>query len=344
MPYGGVYFDAWYRRFEQVGRLWLQKATHDFDYLNQFVDARPVKIAAMMTQRVFGTGRAPQPVRPPSHGVQKEAKDDASRVPENITDRNAQLSDHGSHFHAAIRNQDAGSAIIWYANGMVVSYDQNFVTHRSAGSRGAIITGYNGILSWDWMPTERLRIVDHDSPRVDNIECPAEGGHGGGDLALHRAFVDVIQGRTHSAGNLTDGMLSVAMCLAARRAAQRHTVEPIPDFGNFPESDRVVDPALIEVCKTGHGSSANVPTLCMFPMGDRPFSDPAFVRWFVGALITAVGRKTDAVGVIICSAMNRENAEDQDIAHFVIGGEPPSCAECTAKLLRRAVKIAAGAP
>ena len=237
-----------YRRFNEVGGLWLQKATHDFDYLNQLVGARPVRVAAMMTQRIFGTGRILEPARPPTVEMLHIDKHQYKLGDEDITDRDAQLNSFGSRFHAAIKNQDAGSAIIWYDNGVIVSYDKNFVTRRDAQSRGAIVTGYNGTLDWNCYPTEHIRIVDHDSPRVDRVECPSDegDGHGGGDLALHQPFVELMQGKPNTAGNLTDGMLSVAMCLAVRRAAQQHTVEQIPDFALFPATDVTIDPATIE--------------------------------------------------------------------------------------------------
>src|SRR6185436_8303766 len=46
VPYGGVYFGQWYRNYDQVGGLWLQKATHDFDYINHLVGARATTVAA----------------------------------------------------------------------------------------------------------------------------------------------------------------------------------------------------------------------------------------------------------------------------------------------------------
>ena len=247
VPYGEVYFETWHRCFKETGGLWLQKATHDFDYLTHLVSARPMRVAAMMTQRVFGTGRTLQPDRKPStdivyvdkHQFQLPANED-------ITNPDEDLADMGSRFHAGIRNQDAGSAIIWYDNGVIVSYDQNFVTRRAAGSRGAIITGFNGTLQWDWYPEPHIRIVDHDSTRVDNIDCPAEGGHGGGDLILQQALVDLIHGKPNTAGDLNDGLLSVAICLAARKAAWQHTVEDIPDFGIYPPAEQTIDPATIE--------------------------------------------------------------------------------------------------
>ena len=35
VPYGGVYYSRFYREYGISGGLWLQKATHDFDYINQ---------------------------------------------------------------------------------------------------------------------------------------------------------------------------------------------------------------------------------------------------------------------------------------------------------------------
>ena len=229
VPYADCYYGAWYRRFAETGGLWLQKATHDFDYLNHLVGARPLRVAAMMTQRVFGTGRVLEPNRCGDERYELPDRDD-----EDIQDASARIvHDRGSRFHAAIRNQDAGSAIIWYENGVVVSYDQNFVSRRSAGRRGAIITGYNGTIEWDWDPPEHMRFVDHHSNRVDRLECPAAGGHGGGDAVLSAAFYKLMTGAAKSAVNLTAGLQSVAMCLAAREAARTHTVQPIEDMGLF---------------------------------------------------------------------------------------------------------------
>ncbi len=229
VPYADCYYGNWYRRFPEVGGLWLQKATHDFDYLNLLVGARPMRVAAMMTQRIFGTGRV---LAPDKHGAKMTR--DPNAPAEQITNSDTVLLDHtGSRFHAGIRNQDAGSAIIWYENGVVVSYDQNFVSRQSAGRRGAIITGYNGTVEWDWQPPESLRFVDHHSNRIDQVSYPAQGGHGGGDDVLTRAFYELLTQQADSPINLTAGLQSVAMCLAARQAARTHTVQPIEDLGLF---------------------------------------------------------------------------------------------------------------
>jgi predicted dehydrogenase len=47
VPYGGVYFAQWYRDYSETGGLWLQKATHDFDYIHELAGATPERITAM---------------------------------------------------------------------------------------------------------------------------------------------------------------------------------------------------------------------------------------------------------------------------------------------------------
>jgi len=202
VSYGAVYVDNWYRHYDLCGGLWLQKATHDFDYLHHLADARPLWISAMHSQCVW---------RPP------------------------------------VLNQDAGSAIVQYDTGVHATYAQNFLTRRSAGMRGATITGNEGTLSFNW-ETHKLRFVDHTCDRVDEVEVKAEGGHNGGDHALARNFLDVVLGRTPSLTTLADGLLSAATCLAARDAAHRRTVEPIPPqtpLQQTPSAD-IVDTTAIE--------------------------------------------------------------------------------------------------
>ena len=54
VPYGAEYFASpAYRDHEVTGGLWLQKATHDFDYLNQIL-GRPTMITAMMSCKAYG--------------------------------------------------------------------------------------------------------------------------------------------------------------------------------------------------------------------------------------------------------------------------------------------------
>jgi predicted dehydrogenase len=53
VPYGGVYFGQW-SRLRPHGRIVATKATHDFDYITQLLDSRPVSITAMHSRVAYG--------------------------------------------------------------------------------------------------------------------------------------------------------------------------------------------------------------------------------------------------------------------------------------------------
>lgn len=180
--YGNVYIDNWYADCKLTGGLWLQKATHDFDYIHRLADATPMFVSAMHSRRVWD-----EPTL----------------------------------------NQDAGSALVQYHNGIHACYSQNFLTRRTAGTRGATITGEDATVRFDWNQ-KSICVTEHQQERVENIRIDDEGGHGGGDHALARNFLDVVLGRGESLTPMHDGLLSAATCLAARDAAHRRTVEPIP--------------------------------------------------------------------------------------------------------------------
>jgi predicted dehydrogenase len=233
VPYGGVYFGQWYRNFDQSGGLWLQKATHDFDYMNLLVGSRPTQIAATATQRIYG-GDMP-------HDLKCSACDlveTCMESPRNIALRDddggmfkgsIDNSDHWCAFSKDIKNQDAGSALILYADGSHASYSQNFVTRRSAHRRGAVVSGYLATLEFDWT-SEFIRVVDHHSDRVDHLDVPSALHHSGGDHALVRNFLDMTRHLDKSITNLHDGLLSAAMCLSARESSQEHTFQPVPSL------------------------------------------------------------------------------------------------------------------
>ena len=231
VPYGGVYFGQWYRNHDQTGGLWLQKATHDFDYINLLAGSRPVGVAAMESRRVYG-GEKP-------HDLRCSACDETNTCPEspqNLARRgddggmyqdSDDRTDHWCAFSREIQNHDAGSALIMYENGIHASYSQNFLSRRSAYRRGATVVGYEATLEFDLAPME-LRIIHHRSGKVEQVRVDGEDeGHAGGDLILAESFLDLLQGRARPNASLRDGLLSAAMCLAARESARTKSFQPV---------------------------------------------------------------------------------------------------------------------
>ena len=230
VPYGGVYFGQWYRNHDQTGGLWLQKATHDFDCINLLAGSRPAFIAAMESRRVYG-GEKP-------HDLRCSACDETETCPESpqnlalkgdggMYQDSDDRTDHWCAFSRGIRNHDAGSALIMYENGIHASYSQNFLSRRSAYRRGATVVGYEATLEFDLAPME-LRIIHHRSEKVEQVRVDVEDdGHAGGDLILAESFLDLIKGRASPDASLRDGLLSAAMCLAARESARTKTFQPV---------------------------------------------------------------------------------------------------------------------
>ena len=242
VPYGGVYYArSTYRDFEVTGGMWLQKATHDFDYLNALLGV-PTAVSAVMTRKAYG-GDMP-------HDLLCSACDQAGTClesPDGVArrgdDGGVGTSDHLCVFGDSIKLQDAGAALMAYEDGVHASYTQNFLSRRSAASRGATITGYQATLSFDWYKGT-VTVIDHHRDRVDSIQVRATTGHLGGDEVLARNFVDVCLGRDESRTDLASGLLSASMCLAARESAHTQRWTPVGDVYSetFPGGTARIEP------------------------------------------------------------------------------------------------------
>jgi len=224
VPYGTCYFDYQYREFEITQGLFLQKATHDFDYMCYLMGANVTRIAAMASWgQVFGGKK--------KAGQLCSQCDETRGCLESPYNRKRNLSggrddDHPCLFGEEIgtresgMNEDCSSALLEFSTGAVGVYTQVFYTRRDAGTRGATVSGYNGTVSFDWY-TNKMKHVRHHSPFSDET-IGAEGmGHFGGDHALVDNFIDIIHGDARSKTPITTGIQSVYTCLAAKESAEQ---------------------------------------------------------------------------------------------------------------------------
>ncbi len=217
VSYGGVYFGDWYRNYDEVGGLWLQKATHDLDYINHLLGRTPHSIAAVGTRGVYG-GQMPFDLRCSACDQTETCKESPKHLAQRGDGGGMNTTDHWCAFSRGIRNQDAGSALLLYSDGLHASYTQNFISRRGALRRGAIITGYDATLEFDWA-TDTITVHDHHTHRVDRIAVKATGGHEGGDQELVRGFIQLMRGEPmQDCADLRDGLASAIQCLAARES------------------------------------------------------------------------------------------------------------------------------
>jgi predicted dehydrogenase len=222
VPYGGVYFHHWYRDENETGGLFLQKATHDFDYINYLLGMKPVSICAMVSKQIF-TGTKPAGLKCAECGERETCPESTIHIKKKRTETPA-----GEYccFAVDTGNEDSGSALIRYESGMHVSYSQNFFARRKAGTRGARLLGYKGTLEFDFY-TNVVQVYMHHSPRVETYRIDPDQAHFGGDEKLARYFVDVMKGKADAGTGLQDGLLSALMCLKARESARTNTFQTI---------------------------------------------------------------------------------------------------------------------
>jgi len=224
VPYGEVYFASWYRDHAVTGGLFLQKATHDFDYLTHLVGSPIVSVAAMALH-----GRVHQDRGNRSVDGQIPGESDVHYFP-------------GIGTPESGMNEDCSSALIRFANGIHGVYTQNFFARHGAAARGATISGQRSTISFDWC-TDRIRRVWHHEAREEMLTVKgtdSEGsGHGGGDGALARNFLAVVRAGAPSIAPLRCGLASAYACLAARESAATGRFIAVHQWGSAETSPEI---------------------------------------------------------------------------------------------------------
>jgi predicted dehydrogenase len=225
VTYGQVYYQTWYRNHDETQGMFLQKATHDFDYINDLLGIRPAWISAMTSKRVF-TGDHPEGLL---------CKDCAENVTCGFSSKYI-TGEMGLEWVDPAKmmcglapdaaNEDSGSALIKYETGMHVAYTQNFFARKKAGSRGARLIGPKGTLEFDWYE-DQIKVFMHDTARVETYDIPAAGSHGGGDHILAGNFAAMVRGEAESVSSLDSGLMSALMCLKAKESAETMTFQEI---------------------------------------------------------------------------------------------------------------------
>ncbi|MXZ21284.1 MAG: Gfo/Idh/MocA family oxidoreductase [Caldilineaceae bacterium SB0665_bin_25] len=240
--YGSVYFRSWYRNYEMDGGLWLQKFTHDVDYINYLLDARPRWVSAMNSRRVYGGDKAwdlqckdcpEQETCPESPFVRFRSGFEGGRV--RFAEEQVYRDDQFCVFSEGHELQDNGSCMLEYENGVQVSYTQNFFTRYRGARRGARLYGYRGIIEFNWSENY-IKIFSHTSPVVETIDFSGDMPHFGGDRELSFDFLMAMRDRRPSRSPIDAGILSALTCLWARESANnRQGYEVV-----MPEAEAIV--------------------------------------------------------------------------------------------------------
>jgi predicted dehydrogenase len=223
VPYGTVYWERPYRNYAITQGLFVQKATHDLDYLSYLLGSPIVRVAAMATAgHVFGGEKQAGLVCSECGEQDTCLESPQNRARSGTTGRR---EDHPCLYSVDCGspeigwNEDCSSALIEFASGAHGVYTQVFYARRDAATRGATVSGYAGTVSFDWY-TNELRRVRHHAP-YSTVERAGEGAsHFGGDIELAYDFVGVVRGTAKSRTPIETGIQSIYACLAAKRSAE----------------------------------------------------------------------------------------------------------------------------
>ncbi len=253
--YGSNYFHGWMRDDSITGGLWLQKATHDFDYLTYLVGKVPERLVAVESKTVF-TGDIPAGL----HCVDCDLYTTCPESQYNLFSLQGILDDlqHPTDwwqgrwqcsFAVDTGNHDSATAILQYASGAHLTYTQNFYSRRTPARRGATFVGYTGTLEFDFYRGD-ITVHHHHTGRVERHDYSGResrlsghpgggsaggGAHFGGDMELAKDFLGLLFGEGDSRATLEDGLLSAQLCLMAKRSCETSQFQhymPMHETGN----------------------------------------------------------------------------------------------------------------
>ena len=225
VPYGTTYWETPYRDYRITGGLFLQKATHDFDYLSYLMGEPIVRVAAMATRgHVFG-GRKKSNL----YCSQCDEQATCLESPQNRIRNGSggRISDHLCLFGRdcgkaddGTLNEDCSSALLEFASGAHGVYTQVFYARRDADARGATVSGYMGTVRFDWYANE-LHRIRHHAPFSAVERASGDASHFGGDSELAYDFIGLIEANTQPRTPIATGIQSAYACLAARESTQK---------------------------------------------------------------------------------------------------------------------------
>ena len=222
VPYGSVYYHSWYRDPSETGGLFLQKATHDVDYINYLTGDRPVSVCSK-TAKLYFRGDRPAGLTCPECPEYRTCRESSYSVAHIYKE---EVQGNQCCFAEDTGNEDTAAMLLQTESGALISYSQVFTVKKSAARRGARLIGTEGSAEFDFNTGEIREDRYLTSQTVTHSFHFGSGQHFGGDEALALDFLNVLSGRP-AQSDLTAGLESAAICLAARDADAAERFVPI---------------------------------------------------------------------------------------------------------------------
>jgi predicted dehydrogenase len=259
ITHGADYYRRWHRNKVNSGSLWVHKATHHFDLVNWWTDARPELVFALGQKRFY----RPETFPPRERCLTCDAKEDCLfhlNLADGKTLHHMYLDAEKEDgyfrdrcvFSPDIDIWDTRAATVGYSGGMIMSYSlNNYAPYEGyklalVGTKGrlelfvgehAYISGADGKLSVQaGVKGVSIRLYPLFKKPVDVPIELAKGGHGGGDTRLLRDVflkekqpVDPLK----TAAGPLDGAYSILVGIAARRSIELGRPVKIDELVSF---------------------------------------------------------------------------------------------------------------
>ncbi|MGB4837454.1 MAG: Gfo/Idh/MocA family oxidoreductase [Saprospiraceae bacterium] len=253
--HGADYFRRWHGRMNKSGSLWVHKATHHFDLLNWWLNSEPVEVSAYGSLEHYGKNNSFRGTkcRGCEHKENCKFHWDITKAERenNLYVKNEQYDGYlrdGCVWSEEIDIFDKMSAQIIYANGVTVNY--SLTTYSPYEGWQIAFNGKDGrIETWEDIPYLQKTADDQANRHamemsnsddaipgefreilvMDNFEKNYEifttpkikGGHGGGDIRMHRRiFVDKNDNPHHVMAGTREGAMSILIGIAARKSIE----------------------------------------------------------------------------------------------------------------------------
>ncbi len=215
VPYGGTYYHYWYRDESITGGMFVQKSTHDFDYINYLVGKKPVDVCAMKSKVVMKGDK-------PAGLFCKDCPDNPTCNEGMVVRKRIVMESNEAQmccFAVDTGNEDSGSAILRYEDGMHLTYSQAFFLRNEAScARGVFLGGSEGSLTFDFH-TGIIKVARSYERKTTEIKVDDNGAHFGGDIRLAENFIKVVLGMEESNTPIQQGLDSALLCLKANQSA-----------------------------------------------------------------------------------------------------------------------------
>lgn len=251
--HGSDYFRRWHGITARSGSLWVHKATHHFDLLNWWLNSEPVEVSAYGSLDLYGKNNSFRGTKCRGCTYKDKCKFywDVTKD-QRLVDLYVKNEQHDGYIRDGCvwRNEidifDKMSAQIIYANGVTANY--SLTTYSPYEGWQIAFNGTDGrIETWedipylqktpddqagrhavemsdadDAIPNElrEIMVMDNFKKNYEIFTTPKiKGGHGGGDIRMHRRiFVDTKDNPHHVMAGTRDGAMSVLIGIAARKS------------------------------------------------------------------------------------------------------------------------------